>query len=477
MNSLSENAYSDANITNASTGDSVGESLNAPSAEEAKRLRSLRIMARAQARRNEEAKRRRVLRTMARKREQEQERRQQQLKKASETEESQTNAPEGIGEEPVFQSPSEPDSGLEVIRKKARKRRRHLILSALFFIGGPTALAIAYFGFIASDQYVARANFAIRSPSSPTGTGLSLLGGAVGNASDISIVQKYVASRQLLEDIKPYLNLRKIYSNPKADWWARLNPDVPEERMLDYWQSMVVVNFDIASGLAELDVHAFTPKDSKEIADRVLLLSEDLVNRLSERARADALALSKKEVEKAYAHLNEILDMLQYLPKSGQGFDPEGLQRARQERQASLTKDIEEYHTRIDELSKTTSPNSPSVTHLNDQVKLLESQLTEEKATLPSAQESTAKMLQTYDKLSLERGFAEQAYTSALSALEAAQVEAMRQDRYLEAFVRPQLPEYPELPRRIRAIVLVVLGATLVWAIGSLLVAATKEHL
>lgn len=57
--------------------------------------------------------------------------------------------------------------------------------------------------------------------------------------------------------------------------------------------------------------------------------------------------------------------------------------------------------------------------------------------------------LATYETLEVERNFAQQAYTSALSSLEKARVEADRQERYLAVYSTPAVPQYPLYPRRI----------------------------
>ena len=91
------------------------------------------------------------------------------------------------------------------------------------------------------------------------------------------VVQDYVGSRQILDDLSPALNLREIYSTLQADWFARLKPlpafrrfltgkvfseglmaPVSEENLLDYWRKMASVKFDMTTGIATLQVKAFS---------------------------------------------------------------------------------------------------------------------------------------------------------------------------------------------------------------------------
>jgi nucleoside-diphosphate-sugar epimerase len=59
---------------------------------------------------------------------------------------------------------------------------------------------------------------------------------------------------------------------------------------------------------------------------------------------------------------------------------------------------------------------------------------------------------------------------------EAARASVMQQSRYLEAFVRPRLPDEAEYPKRLHAVLLTLLAASLLWCIGYLMIAAAKEH-
>ncbi len=362
--------------------------------------------------------------------------------------------------------------------------RRHYgwLRSLLLFVVLPVLVAAIYFGLIASDQYVSRAKYAIRGQNAPAAEGSSLarLGGAsMGSGLDMIIVREYIMSRQMLEDIRPHLDLRTMYSNPKVDRLSRLQADLPEEELLEYWRSMVTVHDDPLSGFTELMVRAFTPEDAKAIAERVLLLSEALVNRLSERSLADALAMSKKEAALAYDRVTQARDAMQAFQKSTRQIDPAGFAKGRAEIQARLESDLVGYQAQLTLLRRNLPEGAPAIVQLANRNSVVEDQLAAERAqsTSSASDESASDILGGFDKLRVDYEFAEKAYLSALASLESARVSAIRQGRYLEPFVRPQLPEYPEFPRRIRGVLLTALAALLIWAVGSLFVATAKEHL
>ena len=66
---------------------------------------------------------------------------------------------------------------------------------------------------------------------------------------------------------------------------------------------MIGAELDEESGLAVLDVRAFTPGDAFELNTRLLDLSEQLVNRLNERAQGRGIAEAERRLfrPKAYS--------------------------------------------------------------------------------------------------------------------------------------------------------------------------------
>ena len=109
---------------------------------------------------------------------------------------------------------------------------------------------------------------------------------------------------------------------------------------------------------------------------------------------------------------------------------------------------------------------------------VIERQLIAERAksTVSSGGDSAAQILNEFAKLKLENEFATQAYMSSLASLESARLEAIRQNLYLETFIRPHLPQIPEYPQALLNTLLVLVVSFLVWGIGGLLISAAREH-
>jgi capsular polysaccharide transport system permease protein len=382
-------------------------------------------------------------------------------------------------------------------------KKKFLWLSFLVCVALPTFLAVIYYGILASDQYATSSQFIIHTRSLiPAGPTTGIGGGpTVVNPlalADMLVVQDYVGSRQILDDLAPQLNLREIYSTSRADWFARLKPlpafrrllngkifseglmsPVSEEDLLHYWRKMASVKFNMTNGIATLEVKAFTSEDSLKIAKAVLACGENLVNQLSERSLEDALKFAKAEVAEAQTRAQAALDGLQSFQTEAREVDPEGYALARGTLQAKLDADLSLYQSQLELLRKSLPENAPGIQQLNSKILVVQNQIQAErtKSTTQGKNASASEVLNEFAKKKLEVDFATQAYVSALEYLEAARASAMQQSRYLEAFVRPQLPDSAEYPKRLHAVLLTIVATSLLWGIGYLLISAAKEHI
>jgi capsular polysaccharide transport system permease protein len=81
-----------------------------------------------------------------------------------------------------------------------------------------------------------------------------------------------------------------------------------------------------------------------------------------------------------------------------------------------------------------------------------------------------------YERLQVDREFAEQAYVAALAAYDTALAEARRQSRYLAPYVRPTLAESSQFPERLTLLALVALFLTTGWAIAVLIYYSLRDR-
>jgi len=76
----------------------------------------------------------------------------------------------------------------------------------------------------------------------------------------------------------------------------------------------------------------------------------------------------------------------------------------------------------------------------------------------------------------LEKEFADKQLAAAMTALEQARAEALRQQLYIEHVAQPKVPDSSLEPDRVRGVLTTLVLGLLFWGIISLLVSGVREH-
>lgn len=396
---------------------------------------------------------------------------------------------EGLLESPVpVAEPSPPVIEVEPQAAKARRgwisklHPRHLAIVSGFVavVALPAVLTSLYMAFIAADQYHSSASFSVRSieSSQPADIlGMFSQASAGSTFSDSYVLLDFIRSERMVQAVDEAFGLDSVFAPRGLDYFYGIGRELPIEDKLEYWRSMVSVNFDHTSGIMELEVKAFTPEDSQRISAFVITQSEKLVNELSLSARNEVLKVAQSEVRMAEERLSNARLALRIYRDSSQEADPvEGAKLATQ-LVAGLEEKLVQLKTELSTALTQMGENTPRVRVMRSQIASLEKQIEQERQRFGSGTASkqnrtasasftdVASRIQQYETLETDREFAERAYTSALTGLEKARIEANAKQRYLAVFIQPTLSELAQYPSRLLNSILVFLGALLAWGV------------
>lgn len=372
---------------------------------------------------------------------------------------------------------------LQPSARPQQRRRRWLLASFILCVVLPSVLGTLYTTFFASDRYVAGAGFAVRNMHA--GGGSDLLGAFTGlsaggsTSSDGYMVLTYLESRDLLDRLEADAGFRALYGAREIDVVSRLRAGLDVEKVVTYWKRRIDTSYDPTSGIITFGVQAFSAADAQRVAELVLGYAQELVNQLSDQARKDAVGFAQTEVARAEQRLLAALKQVREFRERGESLDPAASAGAQIEILAGLETRLLETQARMAALGGTVDADAPSLASLRRQAEAIESQIKEKSGGLnmAGANEGLSQLLAEYEELQVEKTFAERAYASALASLEAARVDAGRQQRYLAIYSQPSLPEFPLYPRKILYPVLLVVVAAGLWGIGTLLVYSVRDHL
>jgi capsular polysaccharide transport system permease protein len=369
---------------------------------------------------------------------------------------------------------------------------RHAAKIAAFFgslnlwfwalVGLPTLIAGVYFFAIASDLYLSEVKFVVRGPTkSPISAISAMLGGAASSAvsDDTFAVHEYLMSRDAVRRLEREDNLRRLLGRPEGDLISRF-PGVwfwrkDFEALYKAYSRFVSVEVDSTSGVSTLHVKAYRPEDAEHIAQALLRFSEQLVNALNERARHDALAVFQREVDRTEQNIAKIQGQLTAYRIKEKMLDPKTASAGPLQLLAQMNGQLASSKGKLAEIIKS-SPHSPHIALLRTRIASLDRLIAEERTKITGDVNSVATAVGEYERLDVQRLLAEKTLASALTSLEAARLEAQRQQLYLETIAQPNLADYPLYPKRFVSFATVAVTCLLAYGIAWLLLASVREH-
>lgn len=367
---------------------------------------------------------------------------------------------------------------------RAKKRHRGLVFAFVAMVLLPIALSASYLYLVAKDQFASNVGFTVRSEELTSAS--DLLGGLTnmgGNTHDIGILYAFLHSQELVATLDAALDLSGHYSeNWPADPVFAYDPDGTIEDLTDYWERMLKLSLDSGTGMMQIEVLAFDPQMAQRIAQALLDESSRIINSLSETARADATSFASDDLDKAQQRVIDAREALTAFRIANQIVDPTADIQGQMGLLNTLQTQLAEALIDYDLLLSTTREDDPRLDQMLKRVAVIEERISQERQKFSASadnagtSQSYATVLQEFERLNADLGFAETSYTAARTAYEAALTEAQRQSRYLATFVHPTLAEQAEYPRKELIVGLVALFSFLTWAIASLVYYSLRDR-
>lgn len=385
---------------------------------------------------------------------------------------------------PVVEASSKPKAEFFGLKPSATPRKKRKILTSfILLVAVPTALAALYFCLIAADRYESETRFILRVPGRP------LMGAAapellqsigVSRANDDGyVVREYLESRDAMSLLAQKAELRERFSKAKWDIFWKY-PSVftvggNEERLYDFYQRMMTASFDNATGVSTLKVQAFAAADAQALAAALLSAAEEKVNRINDRARHDAMDLADTEVSRMRQRTLAAQAALTSFREREQMVDPGQSGLAVLETIARLSMEAAHLSVQLNELAAA-SPQAPQSAPLRNRRAAIESQIARERQRLAGDVQSIAPRIAEYERLMLEREFAERSLVAAMTAVEVARIESQKQQIYLERVSEPSSPDYPTYPLRIVWFLVAFVVCYMTYRIWRTISADTMQH-
>ena len=295
---------------------------------------------------------------------------------------------------------------------------------------------------------------------------------------DVHTISNYVRSRDALSHLDKKLDLKTSWQSEKIDLLHRFDPfgwDDSREALHEYYLARVSAHVDPPSGITTLSSSSFDAETALEMNKLLLAEAERLVNVLNERARNDLIRFAASEVATAEEKAKAAAEAVSRFRNTQSVVDPEKQTELHFAQISRLQDELIKTQAQLTQL-RVFAPDSPHPPALELRARTLENEIAKETEKITGGEASLASKAAQYERLALERGFADQQLASALASLEVARNEAQRQQLYLETIATPSLPDEAVLPKRIRGVITTFVLGLVAWGILSMLVAGVREH-
>jgi capsular polysaccharide transport system permease protein len=341
---------------------------------------------------------------------------------------------------------------------------------ALFtaFFALPVAAAAAYFGFVASDVYVSQAQFIVRSMSLNDSSSVLALAQdqRLSRANEETFaVNEYVRSRDAVAELSARNDLRAILARPEGDIFNRF-PNFysrnTREALYRHFRSIVSADIEGKTGISRLEVEAFRPEDAHNLVTALLASAEQFVNRMNERAYANALADAQHRFDKARQAVLNLERRLTEFRQRERIIDSGKAAAAALGTIGKMSMELARLEAEVDRQIRV-SPSSPSIKPLRDKITSYRRQIEIERSKVAGGSGAIAEKMAEYETLVLERELAGKALGIAMLDMQNARQASQVQHLYLQTITEPNLPDYPIYPRRILCFLAVAGLALLLW--------------
>ena len=379
-----------------------------------------------------------------------------------------------------------------VLRQQTRRRHRLVLASFLVVVLLPALVAGWYLYTRAADQYASVMAFTVRSEENRSaldvlgrlGGGFAFGGGAA--STDGEILYQFIQSQEMVAAIDARLDLRSLFArHHDVDPVFGFRPGGTIEDLTDHWSRKLRIAFDTGTGLMEIRVLAFDPHEAQTIARAILEESTRRINELSVAAREDATRHAREDLDVALERLRTAREAVTEFRIRTQIVDPTADLQGQMGVLNTLQGQLAAALIELDLLRENTREGDPRITQAERRIEVIRARIGEERLRIGGGAgtsagngtggEDYATVMAEFERLNLDREFAEQAYRSALSAFDAAMAEAQRNSRYLATHVAPTLAESPRYPERETLLALAVFFLLLGWAVAVLIYYSVRD--
>lgn len=317
----------------------------------------------------------------------------------------------------------------------------------------PTLIYFSYSLILYTPRYESVASIAIKDNSNAANFGglSSLLGSTSSGTTNVYMLQKYILSINMLQELNRTIDIIKLYSSHKIDFISRLSATSDQKSQLAYFNSKIDVTYNQDSQSLDISAQGITPEEARKILTATIAAAQNYVNSIDAQLSSQRLDFAQKQVELARQKLTDSNDKIINFQNSNDILDPKSDMANLAGIMAGLQSQLVGAQTELINLQQVMQDNSSQVVTLKDKISSIQHQIDIQKQQILGLDggENTKlnQVVNRFEFLRMQSQVAISEYTAAIASLESAKADAIKQKQQVVIIQNPTLPDYYEYPR------------------------------
>lgn len=351
---------------------------------------------------------------------------------------------------------------------------------------GPSIVAAVYYFAVASGQYVSETRLVVRTigisesfDTSEKRDGRPVIGGD-SLTQDSYIVANYLRSPQIVRTLEARIGLRAIFSRSDIDWLSRLPSDASFETLYKYWLRHIETYVDGPSGIIIFTVRAFSPHDSVAISSAALEASNEMIEKISEKAKNDLVSRGEREVKSSLQEYQQALDNLREYQNSTGILDPISSAKMASTIITKLTEEKLRLSVDLKSLEAANADNTArgrqlrrSIRALDDEIQIRQNSIAGNIATGDTRLSSS---LSEFSRLETRRIVNQALYEATVRNLDTARSTALKRTTFISIFSDAHVPDEATYPDRFSQWIVLTAGLFTLWMTATLVWMSIEDH-
>jgi capsular polysaccharide transport system permease protein len=262
-------------------------------------------------------------------------------------------------------------------------------------------------------------------------------------------LRRFLMSPDALRELEKSYGFRDRFRAPNGDMFLRLDATSDNDATLLYYQNRIDVRTSATENIITLNVQAFDPKVAHDMTEHLLVISENFINRMNNRALEDQVAFREAQVAQARDRLRRAQEAVTNWRHNNGVVDPGSQGKLIEGVISGLEVELSRVRADLEQLS---TPDNviqfqPRIKVLHEREAALKAQIEQNRSQLAGRAHSTVtNQLADYESLQADVQYAGKNLEMTMATAESARQDALQQHKYLIRISGPTLPSDRSFP-------------------------------